>query len=599
LTSPFTHERHRASAALMQAYVPIARGYLIAAAVYYCLISASHPFYEVGADLVVLDGLSIVAAGYGLAVWRILGKGQTSGRRLEALVFGMNALFLANVIAYQAIHFEPQKLVYFVLMALVFATSAPTRRVAFVSVGLAVAGLLWMARQAPDDLINQYAFIGLAGAFAAIGMSTLMRGVVGREVRARLASEALNADLERELRENQRLQAKTQALAIGAHAANRAKTEFLATMSHEIRTPLNGVLGMAQIMAAGELNPEQKRRLETISKSGQSLLGVINAILDISRVEAGKMEIVAAPFHLDAFLDALRQLYCGLARQKGLAFTLTLEPAASGWRLGDAERLRQVMSNLISNAIKFTETGGISVTISGDADTLLFHVDDTGVGIAESQRDMVFEKFAQLDGSSTRRAGGAGLGLAICKHLVELMDGRIDFAALPTGGTRFEFTTAMRRVEPVAEIAPASAIATTEDVSTARILVVDDNETNRTVLLTLLSHLGASGHFAVDGHDAVAMWERERWDAILMDIHMPRMDGLEASRAIRERESQTGRARTPIIAVTASVLTHEQTLYSDAGMDGLVAKPIEVTQLIETMSQIFSLDAAEDDRALA
>jgi CheY-like chemotaxis protein len=356
---------------------------------------------------------------------------------------------------------------------------------------------------------------------------------------------------------------------------------------------------MAQIMAAGELNPEQQRRLETISKSGQSLLGVINAILDISRVEAGKLEIIPAPFHLDAFVDALRQLYGGLARQKDLTFTLTLEAAASGWRLGDAERLRQVMSNLISNAIKFTETGGVSVTIDGDTETLLFHVDDTGVGIAESQRDMVFEKFAQLDGSSTRRAGGAGLGLAICKHLVELMDGRIDFAALPGGGTRFEFTTAMPHVEPVVETTPVLAIATTEDVSTARILVVDDNETNRTVLLTLLSHLGASGHFAVDGRDAVAMWEAERWDAILMDIHMPRMDGLEASRAIREREQQTGRARTPIIAVTASVLTHEQTLYSDAGMDGLVAKPIEVTQLIETMSQIFSLDAPEDDRVLA
>ena len=582
----------------MQAYVPIARGYLIAAAIYYCLISASHPFYEVGTNLLILDGLSIAAAGYGLAAWWLLGLGRTGGMRLEAVVLGMNALFLANVIVYQRIHFEPQKLVYFVLMALVFATSAPSRRVAFVSVSLAVAGLIWMAGRAPGDLINQYIFIGLAGTFAAIGMSTLMRGVVRREVQARLASDALNADLERELSENQRLQAKTQALAISAHAANRAKTEFLATMSHEIRTPLNGVLGMAQIMAVGDLNPEQKRRLEIISTSGQSLLSVINAILDISRVEAGKLEIMPAPFHLDAFLDALRQLYGGLARQKGLAFALTPAPDASGWRLGDAERLRQVLSNLISNAIKFTETGGVTVTIDGDAETLSFHVDDTGVGIAESQRDMVFEKFAQLDGSSTRRAGGAGLGLAICKHLVELMNGRIDFSPLAGGGTRFAFTTAMPQVAPVADAAPALA-PPVEDAATARILVVDDNETNRTVLLTLLGHLGASGHFAVDGQDAVAMWEAERWDAILMDIHMPRMDGLEASLAIRARERQTGRARTPIIAVTASVLTHERTLYLDAGMDGLIAKPIEVSQLVETMSQIFSPDVPEDERALA
>jgi signal transduction histidine kinase/ActR/RegA family two-component response regulator len=592
----------------MRAYVPIARGYLIAAAIYYCLISASHPFYEVGPALLVLDGLSIAAAGYGLTAWLILGKrrdhqAQITGRRLEALVFGMNALFLANVVAYQLIHFEPQKLVYFVLMALVFATSAPTRRVAFVSVGLAVAGLICMASRAPADTINQYVFIGLAGTFAAMGMSTLMRGVVHREVRARLASDALNADLERELRENQRLQAKTQALALSAHAANRAKTDFLATMSHEIRTPLNGVLGMAQIMAAGDLDPEQKRRLEIISDSGQSLLGVINAILDISRIEAGRMEIIPAPFHLDAFLDALRQLYGGLAREKGLNFAMNLAPAASGWRMGDAERLRQVLSNLISNAIKFTEAGGVSVTVDGDAEGLVFRIDDTGVGIPEFQRDMVFGKFAQLDGSSTRRAGGAGLGLAICKDLVGLMGGRIDFGALPDGGTRFEFTAAMGSVEAEPEAAPALVATSLEDRPAPRILVVDDNETNRIVLLTLLGHMGVEGSFAVDGEEAVAMWEREDWDAILMDIHMPRMDGLEASREIRERERETGRARTPIIAVTASVLTHEQSLYSDAGMDGLVAKPIEVAQLVETVTRIFASEPAapeaEDKRALA
>ena len=575
----------------MQAYVPIARGYLLAAAVYYCVISLSHPFYETGAALYILTGLSIVAAGYGLAAWRRLKRADIGGLYLEALVFGMNGLFLANVIAYQSIHFEPQKLVYFVLMALVFATAAPSRRVAIVSVGLAIAGLLWMARQAPGDMINQYMFVGLAGAFAALGMSTLMRGVVGREVRARLASDALNGELQRELQENRRLQAKAEALAVAAQTANRAKTDFLATMSHEIRTPLNGVLGMAQIMEAGALDPEQKQRLDVITRSGHALLGVINAILDISRIEAGRMEIIATPFPLEGVLETLDQLYGGLAREKGLAFSLDIAPSAAGWRLGDPERLRQVLSNLISNAIKFTDVGEVRVSVSGDAGTLAFNIEDTGVGIPESQRDLVFGKFAQLDSSSTRRAGGAGLGLAICKELVGLMGGRIDFSALPGGGTRFSFSVAMLAIEAVASAPAPLAVAAIDDQAPPRILVVDDNDTNRTVLLTLLGHLGVSGHFAVDGREAVAMWETDRWDAILMDIHMPGMDGVEASRTIREREHQTSRPRTPIIAVTASVLTHERTLYADAGMDAIVAKPIEISQLVEILTRTFAAPA--------
>jgi len=583
----------------MQAYVPIARGYLLAAAIYYCLISLSHPFYETGADLFILNGLSILAACYGLAAWRGLRGGNIGALRLEALVMGMNGLFLANVVVYQSIHFEPQKLVYFVLMALVFATSAPSRRVALVSVGLAVAGLVWMARHAPGDTINQYMFMGLAGAFAAGGMSTLMRGVVGREIRARLASDALNADLQRELKENRRLQARAEALAIAAQTASRAKTDFLATMSHEIRTPLNGVLGMAQIMEAGALDPEQRHRLGIITTSGQSLLGVINAILDISRIEAGRMEIIPAPFALDGLLEALRQLYGGLAREKGLTFSLDIAPTAAGWRLGDAERLRQVLSNLISNAIKFTHAGEVRVSVEGDASGLTFRIDDSGVGIPESQRYLVFGKFAQLDSSSTRRAGGAGLGLAICKELVGLMGGGIDFASLPGGGTRFEFSTAMPKVEAVASAPPTLPAAAFDDQTQPRILVVDDNETNRTVLLTLLSHLGVVGKFAVDGREAVTLWEQERWDAILMDIHMPGMDGIEASLAIRDRERQTGRPRTPIIAVTASVLSHERTLYSDAGMDGLIPKPIEIVKLVETMTRIFAQPAPKEDRASA
>ena len=426
-----------------------------------------------------------------------------------------------------------------------------------------------------------------------------MRGVVGREVRARLASEALNAELERELAENRRLRTEAQNLALAAETANRAKTDFLATMSHEIRTPLNGVLGMAQIMASGALEPDQRRRLDTISASGQSLLSVINAILDISKIEAGKMEVVAAPFDLSAQLDALRQLYGGLARDKDLDFSLELSPEAMGWRHGDAERLRQVLSNLISNAVKFTEAGSVRVVVEGDDLSLTARVIDTGVGIAEAQRERLFTKFAQLDCSSTRRAGGSGLGLAICKTLVELMGGTIAFTAPDKGGACFAIALPMPRVAAEAPPAPAFDIAHTEidDMAAPKVLVVDDNQTNRAVLLTLLSHLGVDGHFAVDGRDAVAMWEKERWDAILMDVHMPVMDGVQASQAIREGERRTGRPRTPIIAVTASVLTHERSLYAEAGMDALVPKPVEVPRLVEALAKVLNLDVEDEDAA--
>ncbi|MFY8208113.1 MAG: ATP-binding protein [Caulobacter sp.] len=591
--------------ALTEAYVPIARGYLLAAAIYNSLIAIAHPFYEKGLALVMLTSLTGATAIYAFSAWFLLRRRRIVGGHLEWLVLGMNALFLGHVTAYHLFHLEPQKLIYFVLLALVFATSAPSRRVANVSVGAALVSLVFIARGAPGDMVNQYLFVGLAGAFAAVGMSTLMRGVVGREVRARLASQALNDELERELTENRRLRTEAQALALAAEKANRAKSEFLATMSHEIRTPLNGVLGMAQIMASGELQVDQRRRLETITASGQSLLSLINTILDVSRIEDGKMEIVEAPFDLTAQMNTLSLLYGGLARDKHLDFSLEVSPTVAGWRQGDGERLRQVLSNLISNAIKFTDSGAVRVTLDGDDQGLVARVLDTGVGIPEAQRERLFTKFAQLDSSSTRRVGGSGLGLAICKSLAELMGGEIRFLAPAEGGACFELTLPMARIDPppavAAPPAPALAPASADEDAAPRILVVDDNQTNRAVLLTLLGHLGADAHFAVDGRDAVAMWEQDRWDVILMDIHMPEMDGLQACQVIREGERQGGRVRTPVVAVTASVLPHERSLYVQAGMDAVVPKPVEVPKLLEVLADVLADpdEAAMDTRGAA
>jgi signal transduction histidine kinase/ActR/RegA family two-component response regulator len=570
-------------------YMPILRGYLVAAAAYYSLISLSHPFYEKGVALIVLEGLAVVAAATGFWLWRRLKARPPELPGLEAAALAMNALLMANVIAYQTLHFEPAKLVYFVLMALVFATSAPTRRVALASVAAATAGLLVMARNAPGDLVGQYGFIGVAGAFAALGMSALMRGAVMRELRARLASEALNRKLEAELDENRRLRTEAQDLAVAAQAASRVKTEFLETMSHEIRTPLNGVLGMAQTMERDTLSARQRGRLATIHQSGGALLDVINAVLDISRIEAGKMEIVRAPFDLDALADTLRQLYGGLAREKGLVFTLEVAPAAGGWRDGDVGRLRQVLSNLISNAIKFTDAGEVAVRLGGDGATLTCAVTDTGRGVPEGRRAQIFDKFIQVDGSSTRRAGGSGLGLAICRELVTLMGGQIGFESPARGGACFSFAAPCPALGSPVQPAPVEAVAAAPAVDgDLRMLVVDDNATNRIVLQAMLGHLGVACDLARDGHEAVALWETGSWDAILMDIHMPGMDGLEAGRIIRAREAAEGRSRTPILAVTASVLSHETDRYLAAGMDGFVAKPIAAQRLVAALDAALS-----------
>jgi signal transduction histidine kinase/CheY-like chemotaxis protein len=574
---------------IVGSYLPILRGYLVAAAAYYSLISLSHPFYEKGLALVVLEGLAVVAAVAGFWLWRWLKVRSPTMPAMEAAALAMNTLFMANVAAYQSIHFEPAKLVYFVLMALVFATSAPTRRVAFVSVAAATVGLVLMARNAPGDLVSQYGFIGVAGAFAALGMSTLMRGAVMRELRARLASDALNRKLEAELEENRRLRTEAQALMVVAQTASRVKTEFLETMSHEIRTPLNGVLGMAQAMERDALSAKQRARLAMIHDSGATLLDVINAVLDISRIEAGKMEIVRAPFDLDALTDTLRQLYGGLAHDKGLDFSLEVAPGAGGWRDGDAARLRQVFSNLISNAIKFTDAGQVAVRIGGDAQTLTCTVTDTGVGVPETRRAQIFEKFVQVDGSSTRRTGGSGLGLAICRELVTLMGGQIGFESPAHGGACFAFEAPCAALGAPVRPAPVEA-ADDEPAMNGelKMLVVDDNATNRTVLQAMLGHMGVACGVARDGHEAVAMWESGPWDAILMDIHMPGMDGLEAGRVIRTREAAEGRTRTPILAVTASVLTHETDRYLAAGMDGFVAKPIAAQRLVAALDAALS-----------
>jgi len=370
-----------------------------------------------------------------------------------------------------------------------------------------------------------------------------------------------------------------------AEAANLAKSTFLAAMSHEIRTPMNGVLGMAQAMAADALTSAQRERLEVIRDSGQSLLALLNDVLDLSKVEAGKLELESATFDLAELCRTTAAAFRAAAAGKGLGFRVTVEKRASALYRGDPTRVRQVLANLLSNAVKFTERGEVRVSVRATVAGVRLRVRDTGIGIARDRLAQVFSKFEQADASTTRRFGGTGLGLSISRELAELMGGAIEVTSALGSGTTFTVILPLERLGDAPATTPAIATVPRRrpDGSPPRVLAAEDNPVNRLVLRTLLSQAGIEPMIVEDGEAAVEAWRTRDWDVILMDMQMPVMDGLAAVQAIREAERKAGRPPTPILALTANVMSHQIAEYLAAGMDGFIAKPIEVAALFESL----------------
>jgi PAS domain S-box-containing protein len=391
--------------------------------------------------------------------------------------------------------------------------------------------------------------------------------------------------------------ALTQALA-RAEAANEAKSVFLATMSHEIRTPLNGVLGMVQAMAADDLAPIQRERLGVVRQSGRALLQILNDVLDISKIEAGQLELEAIAFGLSGVAAGCEAAFTNVAASKGLSFLFSIDSQAQGVYLGDPTRLRQILYNLLSNAMKFTDAGEVGVRIARTEDRLDISVTDTGVGMTPDQTGRLFQKFAQADASTTRKFGGTGLGLAIVRDLARAMGGDVEVQSGLGVGTTFTVRLHLPWIGPEAEVEAAEAAVDAENVQdnfeTLRVLVAEDNDINRLVITTLLDQVGVSPVVVTNGELAVEAWEAQPWDVILMDVQMPVMDGPTATRLIRRRESQTGRARTPILALTANAMTHQVAEYMAAGMDGHVAKPIEAQLLFSALEQALASVETKD-----
>jgi PAS domain S-box-containing protein len=382
-----------------------------------------------------------------------------------------------------------------------------------------------------------------------------------------------------------------------AEAANRAKSTFLATMSHEIRTPLNGVLGMAQAMAMGDLSLAQRERLDVIRRSGQALLVILNDVLDLSKIEAGKLELESAEFDLEDLARGVHDIFAPAADAKDCRFVLAVEPAAAGIYRGDPTRIRQILYNLVSNALKFTEAGEVRLAISEAPQGLELRVTDSGIGMSEEQIAALFSKFQQADASTTRRFGGTGLGLAICRELATLMGGSISADSRLGEGSTFTVILPALRLRDAdaasqAEPAPEPGAASSPPRPALRMLAAEDNKVNQLVLKALLQPIGVEPFVVENGADAVAAWEAGNWDMILMDVQMPRMDGPAATRIIRERERATGRRRTPIIALTANAMAHQVNDYLASGMDGFVAKPIEAERLFEAVDAALATDRA-------
>ncbi len=378
-----------------------------------------------------------------------------------------------------------------------------------------------------------------------------------------------------------------------ANAANVLKTQFLANMSHEIRTPLNGVLAMAEVMALGDLAPVQRDRLDVIRRSGGLLLAVLNDVLDLSKIEAGKLTLFEDDFDIDATVDQARESFEIMAKAKGLAFDITVSDEARGWWRGDADRLRQILGNLLSNAIKFTPSGAVGAEVGvSEKGSLRIVVRDSGVGISPEKLPSLFEKFTQADNSATRRFGGTGLGLAICRELTQMMGGSIDVESREGHGSTFTVELTMGRGRP-ASLQAAEPTPSSGD-GDLRLLAAEDNPTNQQVLAAVLGSLGIEVHIVPDGKEAVEAWRTGSYDLILMDIQMPVMDGITAASTIREAETATGRRRTPIVALTANALTHQVEEYLAVGMDAHVAKPIEIAKLYDAISSV--LQAAATDR---
>lgn len=433
-----------------------------------------------------------------------------------------------------------------------------------------------------SEIRASWVFLG-ASLIVAFCLFLALRALLVSRVRAQRLAEEMTV----QYRESERR----------SEAASQAKTEFLARMSHEIRTPLNAVLGTAELLRASELESDQRELVDVLESAGKNLLQLINDVLDLSRIESGRLQIESIEFDPRQECREVLQVIQVIVDRKGLALSCEIDPALPARLIGDPNRIRQSLWNLCGNAVKFTERGGIKVAVrmrpAGEPERIFieYSVEDSGVGIPPDRIDSIFEDFTQVDSSVARKFGGTGLGLAITRKLVHLMGGDIHAESEPGRGSRFTFSVNVRAVGGVraSEAQPHAAAAGAgekKDGAVMRILLVEDTEVNRALLGRFLRKPEYSVEEATNGVEAVAKYRQNSYDVILMDIEMPEMDGLEATRQIRKIEAAEGRPRTPVIALTAHALDDYMQRGIAAGCDRYLTKPIRMDVLYTALREI-------------